>query len=478
MNTFKRQFLLELFRFFDLFVCVAALLGAMIVSKMPTTLPHLKELITIRISVANLIMIAVFTVCWHLIFSLLGFYNSRRLSTLQREILDIAKGSVFSCTVIFVVNVLHPLSIVDSRFLFSFGIILFFLLSSSRVLLRLLLKQLRISGINLRHIVIVGTNKQAVAFAAMVRNTPELGYNFKGFIDNSWAGSDGESNERGIVSDFSHFKAFLRDNIVDEIFIYLPIHGFYEEISAILEAAAEQGILVRMKTEFFRPRNSYPKIEYLGNEMLLTYCTGQMRRRLLLFKKVFDFVSASILLLLSAPVLIITSLAIKLTSPGPVFFVQERIGFNKRRFKLYKFRTMVPDAEKKITELEHLNEIRGAAFKLKNDPRITPVGKVLRKLSVDELPQLFNVLKGDMSLVGPRPLPVRDFKGFSTDWHRRRFCVKPGITCLWQVSGRNNISFDEWMALDMQYIDTWSPILDMKILLKTVPAVLSGNGAS
>ena len=212
--------------------------------------------------------------------------------------------------------------------------------------------------------------------------------------------------------------------------------------------------------------------------MLLTYCTGQMRRRLLLFKKIFDFVSALVLLVLVSPILLLAAAAIRLSSPGPIFFIQERIGFNKRRFKLYKFRTMIPDAENRISDLEHLNEIKGAAFKLKDDPRITPVGKILRKLSIDELPQLFNVVKGDMSLVGPRPLPIRDYKGFNTDWHRRRFCVKPGITCLWQVSGRNNVSFEEWMSMDMQYIDTWSPMLDMKILLKTVPAVLSGNGAS
>ena len=151
---------------------------------------------------------------------------------------------------------------------------------------------------------------------------------------------------------------------------------------------------------------------------------------------------------------------------------------NKRRFKIYKFRTMVPDAEKLMSALEKDNEAGGPVFKMKNDPRITRIGRALRKSSVDELPQLFNVLRGDMSLVGPRPLPVRDYEGFNEDWQRRRFSVKPGITCLWQVNGRSGVSFDQWMLLDLQYMDEWSIWLDLKILAKTVPAVFRGEGAA
>ena len=169
---------------------------------------------------------------------------------------------------------------------------------------------------------------------------------------------------------------------------------------------------------------------------------------------------------------------VKATSGGSVFFIQERLGINKRRVRLYKFRTMVSDAEQRLSELEHLNEASGPVFKIKNDPRITRIRKVLRKTSIDELPQLINVLKGDMSFVGPRPLPVRDYNGFDEDWHRRRFSVRPGITCLWQVNGRSGVSFDHWMELDMKYIDEWSLWLDLKILAQTVPAVLKGSGAA
>jgi exopolysaccharide biosynthesis polyprenyl glycosylphosphotransferase len=195
-------------------------------------------------------------------------------------------------------------------------------------------------------------------------------------------------------------------------------------------------------------------------------------------KRVLDFIVSLTLIVFLSPLFLITALLIKLTSRGPVFFLQNRLGLNKRRFRIFKFRTMVPDAEKKMKEIEHLNEVSGPVFKIKNDPRITAIGKFLRKTSIDELPQLFNVLSGDMSLVGPRPLPVRDYEGFNEDWQRRRFSVRPGITCIWQVGGRSSVSFEKWMELDLQYIDKWSLWLDFQILLRTIPAVLKGSGAA
>lgn len=196
-----------------------------------------------------------------------------------------------------------------------------------------------------------------------------------------------------------------------------------------------------------------------------------------LFKRFLDIIVAAVLFVLLIPLLLITTFMIKVTSQGPVLFVQERVGLNRRRFQLFKFRTMIADAEQKQAELEELNEVSGPVFKIKDDPRITQVGKFLRKSSLDELPQLLNVLKGDMSLVGPRPLPVRDYEGFDQDWHRRRFSVRPGITCQWQVNGRHAISFEKWMELDMEYIDQWSLWLDLKILLRTIPTVFKTSEA-
>jgi exopolysaccharide biosynthesis polyprenyl glycosylphosphotransferase len=478
MNTFKRQFVLELIRIFDLFVCLLAFMTAVAATHPPLSLDKIEPLVNARISIVNLFMMVVLLGTWHTVFSMAGLYDSRRFLSLGREINRLFAGTFGCAFAMYFVNFLFPMNIVGKHFLVYFSITLFITLVISRLLLRFFLKQLRLRGNNIRYVLIAGTNQKALAFAEKIRSSPELGFNLKGFVDTEWFLPPPSGSPYQIVADFTGLKTYLRDNVVDEVIICLPIHGFYDQIGEMISVCSEQGILVRMKTEFFKLKNSFPKIEYLGSDMLMTYCTGHMRRRMLLFKKVADFTAAFVLLVLFSPVLLLGALAVKLSSPGPVFFVQQRIGFNKRRFKLYKFRTMVTDAEGEMAQLECFNEIKGAAFKMKNDPRITRVGRMLRKLSIDELPQLFNVLKGDMSMVGPRPLPERDFGGFNLDWQRRRFCVKPGITCLWQVSGRNNISFDEWMKMDLTYIDTWSPLLDLKILVKTVPAVLSGHGAS
>ncbi len=217
---------------------------------------------------------------------------------------------------------------------------------------------------------------------------------------------------------------------------------------------------------------------HFEDKTVISHYTAAFDPLSLFIKRVLDIAGSLILLISLAPLFLVVSLLIKRDSPGPVFFIQERVGLGKRRFRLYKFRTMVADAEKRMKEIEHLNEVSGPVFKIKDDPRITRTGKFLRKTSIDELPQLINVLKGDMSLVGPRPLPVRDYNGFDQDWHRRRFSVRPGITCLWQVNGRSNVSFEKWMKLDMEYIDKWSLLFDLRILAKTIPAVVKGSGAS
>ena len=235
---------------------------------------------------------------------------------------------------------------------------------------------------------------------------------------------------------------------------------------------------MRFDSDIFNLKVARSYADELDGDSHITAHSGSREGWPSLVKRGLDLVVSLVLLIVLAPLMAAVALVIKLTSKGPVFFRQERVGLNKRRFYIYKFRTMVPNADKMLPELEKLNEVSGPVFKIKNDPRMTPIGRLLRRASIDELPQLFNVLEGDMSLVGPRPLPVRDYEGFNEDWQRRRFSIRPGITCLWQVNGRSSISFEKWMQLDLQYIDQWSLWLDFKILARTVPAVLKGSGAA
>jgi exopolysaccharide biosynthesis polyprenyl glycosylphosphotransferase len=209
---------------------------------------------------------------------------------------------------------------------------------------------------------------------------------------------------------------------------------------------------------------------------MVSHYTGAIRDWQRIVKRIIDFTASGILIGLFLPIMVIIGILVGATSPGPILFRQVRVGLNKRRFTISKFRTMIANAENNQYKLDSQNEADGPAFKMKNDPRITRIGKFLRKTSLDELPQLFNVLAGNMSLVGPRPLPIRDYAGFTEVWHRRRLSVKPGITCLWQIKGRHEISFHQWMELDMEYIDKWSLGLDFSILFKTIFVIFKKTG--
>jgi exopolysaccharide biosynthesis polyprenyl glycosylphosphotransferase len=288
-------------------------------------------------------------------------------------------------------------------------------------------------------------------------------------------------NQEGysISCNLAGLRKFMRSNVVDEVVVTLPMRSLHSYASEIAELCEEQGILLRVVSNIFDLKRARTKAEDFEGDSHITHRTGTVVAGWpAVIKWSVDFTVSLVLVVFFSPLFLLVAALIKLTSPGPVFFLQERLGLNKRRFKIYKFRTMTADAESRMKEIEHLNEVSGPVFKIKNDPRITAIGKFLRSTSIDELPQLFNVLKGDMSLVGPRPMAVRDYEGFNEDWQRRRFSVRPGITCLWQVLGRNSIPFEQWMELDLQYIDRWSLWLDFQILMKTIPAVLKGSGAS
>lgn len=353
------------------------------------------------------------------------------------------------------------------------------------VMLRLIItKMFSKSKTSVRNLLIVGTNDKALHLAErLTGKNSDRRYNLLGFVDAQWTNIDAVAGSGyPILSDIEGFKDFLTDHEVDEVIICLPMKSFYEESSNITALCEDQGITTRILSDFFNLRLARSKTMYFENETVGIINTGNMEGFGVYVKRAIDIAVSLALIVIVSPVLLLSAIMIKLTSKGPVFFAQDRIGIDKQVFKMFKLRTMVPDAEALQASLECLNEVAGPVFKIKDDPRITKVGHFLRKTSIDELPQLFNVLIGDMSLVGPRPLPVRDCRGFEKDWHcsgfwhQRRFKVTPGITCLWQIGGRNNISFDKWMELDLYYIDNWSLWLDLIILLKTIPAVLRRTG--
>jgi exopolysaccharide biosynthesis polyprenyl glycosylphosphotransferase len=255
-------------------------------------------------------------------------------------------------------------------------------------------------------------------------------------------------------------------------------HTFFGHIEKVIQACELEGVEVWMLANFFNTQISRTTLDELYGRPVVIFRSTPDFAWQAVGKQTIDFLGALFAVLLFSPILVFCSIAIRLSSKGPVFFRQQRSGLNGRPFTMYKFRTMITDAEQRKDELMAYNEMAGPVFKVTNDPRITPIGKFLRKRSFDELPQLFNVLRGEMSLVGPRPLPVDETMQFDELAHRRRLSVKPGLTCLWQISGRNKVTdFKEWVRLDLEYIDNWSLWLDIKILFQTIPVVLGGDGA-
>jgi exopolysaccharide biosynthesis polyprenyl glycosylphosphotransferase len=255
-------------------------------------------------------------------------------------------------------------------------------------------------------------------------------------------------------------------------------HSYFDRVEAAIHACELEGIETWLVADFFKTQLSRTSFDDFYGHPIMVFRTAPEASWQSIAKQLLDFFGSLVLLVILAPFFLMFSLLIKFTSPGPIFFRQQRSGLNGHPFTLYKFRTMVTNAEQLQHELVAMNEMSGPVFKVTNDPRVTPIGKTLRKFSVDEWPQLYNILRGEMSLVGPRPLPVNEVKRFNDVAHRRRLSVKPGLTCLWQVKGRNNVSdFRDWVRLDLEYIDNWSLWLDLKILWRTVPVVISGAGA-
>jgi exopolysaccharide biosynthesis polyprenyl glycosylphosphotransferase len=466
-------------KLFDLGLMIAVFLLAALVVLQQSRNVSATEFFSMRVKIHNFAIFSVFVLIWHVIFRLSGLYASRRLSARGREVVDVIKATSLGSCVILVGAIALNIRMVTPLFTIVFWAAVTSVTLSSRLILRTVLALMRKQGRNLREIVIVGTNCRALEFARRLAASPELGYRIAGFVDQDWPAMKAfRRSGYALVSDIANFPQFLRTSVVDEVVMALPFRAMHEQASRLAVICEEQGITVRVLNNIFDLRMARLSLDELERDAFITHSTGWAEGWPTVAKRVLDLTVSSVTLTFLAPLLALIAVLVKVTSPGPVLFIQKRVGLHKRPFNLYKFRTMVVDAERRMREIEYLNEVSGPVFKIKNDPRVTPIGRFLRKTSVDELPQLFNVLKGEMSLVGPRPLPVRDYEGFNQDWQRRRFSVRPGITCLWQVRGRSSIPFEKWMELDLQYIEKWSLWLDFQILLRTIPAVLKGSGAA
>ncbi len=479
MIPLRRAVLPQLFKVSDLVTFVAAFLVATI-TVFPQFYPRsLRGFLAMRISVLNVVLLIGLVVLLHVVCLAVGVYDLDRLRRRSQEMAALGTATTVGTVVLFFVSVIFDIAVVTGGFLAVFWAVSFSALVVGRMVLRAIIASKRLNGRSLRHLLIVGTNERAVQFGKKIQEEPDLGYRLVGFVEDGWEGKSRAFGGAGfaVKTVLPELPTFLQEQIVDEVLICLPVKSYYTEISDIIRKCEEHGIIVRLSSDFFSLKLARSRAERFGTATVVTIYTGAMTGFPVVLKRLLDLCVASVALAACAPVFLIIAILIKATSRGPVFFAQNRVGLNKRRFAMYKFRTMVPDAEAQQRDIEHLNDVSGPVFKVKDDPRVTKIGKLLRRMSLDELPQIINVLRGDMSLVGPRPLPIRDYEGFEEDWHRRRFSVRPGMTCLWQVSGRSDIPFERWMELDLEYIDRWSLWLDLKILGRTVPAVFRKVGA-
>jgi exopolysaccharide biosynthesis polyprenyl glycosylphosphotransferase len=392
-----------------------------------------------------------------------GFYDRPALGPRRDIFWPLFKGCLI--TTIGLVLVMYTLHFISPRVVMMFfGVISFTLVYLKEELVRWALRSKFGQSQYQRRFILIGSLNEIARLKRELRGKTDASIEVVGEL------SLGETP----VQQLAHL---LHEHSANGVIVSAR-HTYFEQVENAIKICELEGVEVWLVADFFGTQISRARFDELLGYPLLVFRTTPEASWQGIAKQVMDFTGALFLLITLSWLFVILAILIKLTSPGPVLFRQQRSGLNGAPFTLYKFRTMVTNAEQFKHELEAMNEMSGPVFKVTNDPRVTPMGKFLRKYSLDELPQLYNVLRTEMSLVGPRPLPVDEVKHFDNLAHRRRLSVKPGLTCLWQISGRNQISdFRDWVRLDLEYIDNWSLWLDFKILVRTIPAVFTGTGA-
>jgi exopolysaccharide biosynthesis polyprenyl glycosylphosphotransferase len=481
MHPGKRDFLTTALKTGDILAMLVALAISMWLEELSSSqVVSLWELLQLKLKAINVILLLIFIPLWQLIFLSVGLYDANRFDHSHGEVKDIAKAVLIGSMLLLTVTVFFQRTYVDKVTVLRFASAAFLFTWLGRVVARAALGWMSRYRQNLCHLLLVGSNQRTYDFACRIMSKPRLGYHLVGYVDDP---PNGQSYHKlqvllKYLGTAENFDTIIDRETIDEVVISLPIRSCYEQIKRLIAACEIQGIRVHLLSDFFDLTIAHAHPAEFDGMPILTLSSDPLAVWPFYLKRAFDLSLSVPLALLFSPLFLLIAFLIKISSPGgPVFFVQTRVGYNRRHFKMLKFRTMIPDAEQRQAEVEHLNEAQGPIFKIKNDPRITPIGRILRKTSLDELPQLFNVIKGDMSLVGPRPMSLRDVSRFEETWLKRRFSIKPGITCLWQINGRSDTTFDAWITQDLEYIDHWSFALDVKILFKTIPAVFRGTGA-
>ena len=424
---------------------------------------------------AHLLFNGMFSVLIPLILWGNGGYRSWRgrpwLDYVTKVIDAVAVSLVIVLAVAFV---LRPL-VYSRLLLLEAGLMMMVLMSLTRGVAMLHQEHRWRRGIGARRVVIVGAGEVGRRVMRTIVARPDLGYEIVGYVDDNPTKSSGEIGRFKGLGALDNLASIIDRENVDEVIITLP-WNYQRRIFGILRECERRSVDSRIVPDLFQMSMSRVEVSDLGGLPLIAVHPISFNKTELIFKRIIDVVGASLMLLLGWPLFLLIAIAIKLDSPGPVLFRQVRVGKDHRRFRMYKFRSMREGAEHELDALRELNEADGPIFKLHNDPRITRTGQFLRRTSLDEMPQLINVLRGEMSLVGPRP-PIPEEVAQYQPWHLNRLTVPPGMTGLWQVSGRSELTFDEMVLLDLYYIEHWSPWLDLSILLRTVPKVIFGEGA-
>ena len=464
MTNPYRSLLLTLLKIADVTVVAVALYFAILLT---TGASHVLEVLLMRVQVLNLVFTTLYLLFCHTVLRSFGLYRSHRLAKSSREWDGLARAVLVMAATLVVAGLMLDFSFLTPPFVLWFAALSLVGLGAERRLMRLLARFTRRSGRNLRNVIVIGEGHDALDLAGRMARRGDLGYSVVAVLSPSAAGAPPVAAE---------VARLLDERAIDEVFLAVPLDAERALIQDVVQLCEEQGVTVRVLSSLVDLILARAQVDEIDGRPVITIFSGPPDSLLLAAKRAMDVLVSATALVLAAPLLALLALVVKLDSRGPVLFVQDRVGLNGRRFGMLKVRTMIEGAQTMQPALEANNEANGPVFKIRDDPRITRVGRWLRRLSLDELPQLWNVLRGDMSLVGPRPLPLRDVERIDLRAHRRRLSVRPGLTCLWQVQSRLP-EFDEWIKTDLEYIDNWSLGLDLRILLRTIPAVLSGRGA-